>query len=196
MFKQKLIFSRRKPAPHRGLGLALVPAAVIAIAPVPRYVQSLARFGLGNTVRQRLQSSHDFGPPLWVSNIWKTFFEDPPIVPPHIRAAQDEPCLSSNARSPCRGYPQVDALAYAAPMPPHRIRPALCARCTAVPRTGHCVATKRPFWPYARASASASRRFLSGTLNRRRVRFSSRGSVATSLDSDMYSLRKRPECYR
>jgi len=35
-----------------------------------------------------------------------------------------------------------------------------------------------------------------GTLKRRRVRFSRRESVTTSLESDIYSLRKHPEFYR
>lgn len=47
----------------------------------------------------------------------------------------------------------------------------------------------RPATDHKQSGPSASRRFLSATLNRRWVRFSSRGSATTSLESDIFPLR-------
>ena len=59
-------------------------------------------------------------------------------------------------------------------------------------QTTRCGAAKLPFWPCGRPSHSASKRFFSATLKRRRLRFSRRGPVTTSLESDILSLHLTP----
>lgn len=186
MIKQRRILGRAQASLHGGLRLALIPPVAAGIAPVPRDLQGTTGLGLGDARRQRLWGTHDFGSLLSVSNRCNTFFGDRPVARPHrhvfpagrsISLSRESAGLRADLRaarlvSPCsaNSLRQFDHRPAYSPLRRHQ----------------------PPLSGMPKASASASNRFFSATLNRRRVRFSSRGSVTTSLKSDLVFTPRAP----